>query len=77
MARYREPTTDESSSDALEEDADAAPRLSPSVRAQIGRRLRDFYAALALGEKPVPDHFIELINRLDQRPRGARQETRS
>jgi hypothetical protein len=30
-----------------------------------GQRLRQFYDALALGEQPVPDRFIEIINRLD------------
>jgi hypothetical protein len=44
-----------------------SPALSPSVQAQIGQRLRQFYDALALGEQPVPERFIEIINRLDQR----------
>ncbi|WP_247654353.1 MULTISPECIES: NepR family anti-sigma factor [Microvirga] len=39
--------------------------MSSSVQAQIGQRLRQFYDALALGEQPVPDRFIEIINRLD------------
>jgi Anti-sigma factor NepR len=43
-----------------------SPALTPSVQAQIGQRLRQFYDALALGEQPVPDRFIEIINRLDQ-----------
>jgi hypothetical protein len=43
----------------------ASPALSRSVQAQIGQRLRQFYDALALGEQPVPDRFIEIINRLD------------
>lgn len=42
-----------------------SPALSRSVQAQIGQRLRQFYDALALGEQPVPDRFIEIINRLD------------
>jgi hypothetical protein len=37
------------------------------VQAQIGQRLRQFYETLALGEQPVPDRFIEIINRLDER----------
>lgn len=48
----------------------ASPALSRSVQAQIGQRLRQFYDALALGEQPVPDRFIEIINRLD----GAKEE---
>lgn len=43
-----------------------APRLSRQVQAQLGERLRVFYEALKLGEQPVPDRFIEIINRLDQ-----------
>jgi hypothetical protein len=44
-----------------------SPALSRSVQAQIGQRLRQFYETLALGEQPVPDRFIEIINRLDER----------
>lgn len=77
MARYREITTNDWDLDAAEEDIHEGPRLSAAVQAQIGRRLRDFYAALALGEQPVPQHFIELINRLDQGHQGPRQEKRS
>jgi hypothetical protein len=40
-------------------------RLSRNVQAQIGQRLRAFYDALALGEQPVPDRFIEIIGRLN------------
>lgn len=43
----------------------SSPALTRSVQAQIGQRLRQFYDALALGEQPVPDRFIEIINRLD------------
>jgi hypothetical protein len=42
------------------------PLLGRAVQAQLGRRLRHFYESLALGEQPVPDRFIEIINRLDQ-----------
>jgi hypothetical protein len=42
------------------------PALNRSVQAQLGQRLRHFYETLALGEQPVPDRFIEIINRLDQ-----------
>lgn len=44
-----------------------SPALTRSVQAQLGQRLRQFYEALALGETPVPERFIEIINRLDQR----------
>ena len=37
------------------------------MQAQLGQRLRQFYEALALGEQPVPERFIEIINRLDER----------
>jgi len=75
MARFL--TDDEWDLDAEEDDDRDGPRLSPAVQAQLGRRLRDFYAALALGEQPVPQHFIELIHRLDQGQHGTRQEKRS
>ena len=44
----------------------SSPGLSRSVQSQLGQRLRHFYESLALGETPVPDRFIELINRLDE-----------
>ena len=43
----------------------SSPALSRSVQAQLGQRLRQFYESLALGEQPVPERFIEIINRLD------------
>jgi Anti-sigma factor NepR len=43
-----------------------SPALTRNVQAQLGQRLRQFYDALALGEQPVPDRFIEIINRMDQ-----------
>ena len=49
-----------------ERDRAAQPSLNRAVQAQLGQRLRHFYEALALGEQPVPDRFIEIINRLDQ-----------
>jgi hypothetical protein len=52
-------------------------RLSRQVQAQLGQRLRAFYEALALGEQPVPDRFIEIIDRLDQGRNESRQEKRS
>lgn len=52
-------------------------RLSRQVQAQLGQRLRAFYEALALGEQPVPDRFIEIIDRLDQGRPESRQEKRS
>jgi hypothetical protein len=55
----------------------ANARLSRQVQAQLGQRLRAFYEALALGEQPVPDRFIEIINRLDDGRDESRQEKRS
>jgi hypothetical protein len=47
----------------------SSPALSRSVQAQLGQRLRQFYESLALGEQPVPERFIEIINRLgDEKP---------
>jgi hypothetical protein len=68
MARFL--TDDDWDSDAEEDDDRDVPRLSPAVQAELGRRLRDFYAALALGEQPVPQHFIDLVHRLDQGQQG-------
>ena len=42
----------------------ASPRLTRAVQAQIGERLRLFYETLNLGEEPVPERFIEIIDRL-------------
>jgi Anti-sigma factor NepR len=50
-----------------------SPALSRSVQTQLGQRLRQFYEALALGEQPVPDRFIEIINRLDDGKREKQQ----
>jgi hypothetical protein len=44
----------------------AYPIVAPSVQQQIGLRLRQFYESLTPEENPVPDHFIEIIGRLDQ-----------
>jgi hypothetical protein len=51
----------------------ATPTLNQSVRTQIGQRLRHIYDALTIGEQPVPDRFIEIIDRLAK----ARPEDRS
>ena len=53
------------------------PRLTPQVQAQLGQRLPAFYEALALRRQPVPDRFIEIINRLDEGRPESRQEKRS
>lgn len=52
----------------------SSPALSRSVQAQIGQRLRQFYESLALSEQPVPERFIEIINRLDD---GKRENQKS
>ena len=44
----------------------SGPGLTRSVQAQLGQRLRHFYKSLAIGETPVPDRFIDIINRLDE-----------
>jgi hypothetical protein len=44
----------------------SSPALTRSVQTQLGQRLRQFYDALALGEQPVPDRFIEIINRMNE-----------
>ncbi|KAB0266588.1 NepR family anti-sigma factor [Microvirga brassicacearum] len=46
--------------------ARSSPGLSRSVQTQLGQRLRHFYESLSLGETPVPDRFIDIINRLEQ-----------
>jgi hypothetical protein len=51
----------------------SSPALSRSVQAQLGQRLRHFYESLALGETPVPDRFIDIINRLDQTAMGKKR----
>lgn len=56
-------TTDESDIPGLR--TGAKPALSRSVQAEIGQRLRHFYDSLALGESPVPDRFIEIINQIE------------
>jgi hypothetical protein len=76
MARYRKPLYDDQEFDA-DKDWSDTPRLSPSVQAQLGQRLRAFYEALALGQQPIPDRFIEIINRLDQGQQASRQEKHS
>ncbi|NIX76290.1 NepR family anti-sigma factor [Microvirga terricola] len=43
-----------------------SPAVSRTVQAQLGLRLRQFYESLALGEQPVPDRFVELIDRLTE-----------
>lgn len=43
----------------------ANSRLSRNVQLQIGQRLKAFYDALALSERPVPDRLVEIIGRLN------------
>jgi hypothetical protein len=71
MARDDDPPNPSSKPRSAEESAagspsSSTPLLNRSVQAQLGQRLRHFYESLALGEQPVPDRFIELIDRLDQ-----------
>lgn len=50
--------------------AGSRPALSRAVQAEIGQRLRHFYDSLALGESPVPERFIEIIDQLDESKAG-------
>jgi Anti-sigma factor NepR len=65
-SRPRQPGSHASSSEPGFLDPSATPRLSRSVQAQLGERLRLFYETLKLGEQPVPERFIEIIRRLEQ-----------
>jgi hypothetical protein len=72
---HRKPSSDAEPAGITQ--APSQARLSRQVQAQLGHRLRAFYEALALGEQPVPDRFIEIIDRLDQGRSASRQEKRS
>ncbi|HEV2558293.1 MAG TPA: NepR family anti-sigma factor [Microvirga sp.] len=75
---HRKPrSSSEPSSQGPQGQGPSNARLSRQVQAQLGQRLRAFYEALALGEQPVPDRFIEIIDRLDQGRNESRQEKRS
>jgi hypothetical protein len=43
--------------------AGSAKKRSPNVKDHIGRQLRALYDVVAA--QPVPDRFMELLNRLD------------
>ena len=43
-----------------------SPRLSRSVQAELGRRLRHFYDTAKNEDEPVPARFAEIIDRLDR-----------
>jgi hypothetical protein len=45
------------------EPAGSAKKRSPNVKDHIGRQLRALYNEVAA--QPVPDRFMELLNRLD------------
>ncbi|HEX2555961.1 MAG TPA: NepR family anti-sigma factor [Microvirga sp.] len=58
---------------ALEEEgADQAPEpaLDAQVQQQLGSLLRGMYADLL--NRPVPDRFLEILQRLDERPEDDR-----
>lgn len=44
----------------------AAPGVKPPVYDIIGRRLREYYDEVS--HQPVPDRFLELLNRLETPP---------
>ncbi|MBC8035753.1 MAG: hypothetical protein H7X89_00830 [Rhizobiales bacterium] len=43
----------------------AAPGVKPPVYDIIGRRLREYYDEVS--QQPVPDRFVELLNRLESK----------
>lgn len=54
----------------LEPDPAPGPALSTEVQQQLGTLLQGMYADL-LG-RPVPDRFLEILQRLDGRPEDDR-----
>ncbi len=44
---------------------------SPPVYDMIGRRLRDYFDEVA--KQPVPDRFLELLNQLDSKTSGKKE----
>jgi hypothetical protein len=53
------------SSTPVDESATSAKRRNPNVKDHIGRQLRALYDEVA--GQPVPDRFMELLNRLDEK----------
>ncbi len=41
------------------------PKLDPLLQAEIGRKLRSYYAELV--SEPVPQRFAEVLTRLDRK----------
>lgn len=54
--------------DPVERRSSSRPALSRAVQAEIGQRLRHFYDTLALGQNPIPERFIAIIDRLEAEP---------
>jgi len=77
MAHHDPKNSSDFPSQQSSSDAGGKPALSRHVQAELGQRLRAFYEALALGEQPVPDRFIELIDRLGESQPESRPEKRS
>jgi hypothetical protein len=57
------PTSPASPSDSTIEAATRAKKRTANVKDHIGRQLRALYDEVA--SQPVPDRFMELLNRLD------------
>ena len=53
-----------------EADRTAQPALNPEIHHRLGALLRGMYDDLL--DRPVPDRFLEIIQRLDGRPGDGR-----
>jgi hypothetical protein len=47
----------------------SAPKLGPDIKAKIGQQLRTLYGGVV--NEGVPDRFIEILRRLDEKSRNA------
>jgi hypothetical protein len=52
----------------VESDAGSEPALLPHVAVSIGEQLQTYYSHLM--SEPVPDRFIQLLDRLDRKENG-------
>jgi len=58
----------------LQEKLSGTPTIDRTSQSRIGDHLRAMYDGLM--QQPVPDRFVDLINRLDQRENGEGHGTR-
>ena len=56
---------------AVSEDSSPEPTLNRAIQERIGDNLRSLYDDLV--QQPVPDRFVELLNRLEGRKSNADQ----